>query len=90
MFHTSFLILSRLLLLTLKNKNNINCDYYELNELEKKVIEILSKKLDVAEILDLIEILNKNKQNTIDLNLDIFSSIFLFLNNLKKSLKKNE
>ena len=47
MFHTSFLILSRLLLLTLKNKNNINCDFYELNELEKKVIEILSKKLDM-------------------------------------------
>ena len=61
-----------------------------LNQIEEKTIALLSKKLKCNEVFNLIDNLNKNKQSTINLNLDYFTSIILFLNELKDNIDKNE
>ena len=79
----------RLLSLTLKNINDIK-DLNILNQIRRKDSRLLSKKLKCNEVFNLIDNLNKNKQSTIDLNLDYFTSIILFLNELKDYIDKNE
>ena len=88
-FNISFLILFRLLSLTLKSINGIK-NLNILNQIEERTIELLSKKLTCDEVFNLIDNLNKNKLSTIDLNLDYFTSIILFLNELKDFIDKNE
>lgn len=88
-FNISFLILSRLLILALKELNNIN-NIIKLNDLEEEVIAVLSKSLESLEVFNLIDALNNNKKNTINLNLDMFTSLNIFLSELKGKLNKNE
>ena len=76
-------------MLALKELNNIN-NIIKLNDLEEEVIAVLSKSLESLEVFNLIDALNNNKQNTINLNLDIFTSLNIFLNELKGKLNKNE
>ena len=88
-YNISFSILLRLLSLTLKSINDIK-DLNILNQIEERTVALLSKKLACDEVFNLIDNLNKNKQSTIDLNLDYFTSINLFLNELKDNIDKNE
>ncbi len=88
-FNISFLILFRLLMLTLKELNNID-NINKVNDLEEKVIKLLSKSLESVEVFNLIDTLNNNKKNTINLNLDMYTSLSIFLNELKNKLNKNE
>ena len=83
------MILFRLLVLVLKELNNID-NIIKLNDLEEKVIAVLSKSLESLEVFNLIDTLNNNKENTINLNLDMFTSLNIFLNELKEKLNKNE
>ena len=76
-------------MLVLKELNNID-NIIKLNDLEEKVIAVLSKSLESLEVFNLIDTLNNNKQNTINLNLDMFTSLNIFLNELKVKLNKNE
>ena len=61
-----------------------------LNQFEENTIELLSKKFTCDHVFNLIDNLNKNKLNTINLNLDYFTCIILFLNELKSFIDKNE
>ena len=82
-----FLLLFRLLMLALRRLNNI--DITILTDLEEEVIVLLTKSLDCEKILNLIDNLNNNRHNTINLNLDMYTSIILFLNELKENIDKN-
>ena len=74
-------------MLALRRLNNI--DITILTDLEEEVIVLLTKSLDCEKILNLIDNLNNNKHNTINLNLDMYTSIILFLNELKENIDKN-
>ena len=88
-FDISFLILYRLLTLTLKYINGIK-EVDKINQLEEKVIIMLSETLNQKKVLNLIDSLNLKKQNTTILNLDLFTAIHLFFNELKENINKNE
>ena len=68
--------------LALKKVNNTG-NTIKINDLEEKVTDYLSKSLDCNDILYLIDLLNNYKQSTVNLNLDINSSVILFLNELR-------
>ena len=88
-FNISYLILYRLLTLTLKYINGIK-EVDKINQLEEKVIIMLSEGLNQKKVLDLIDSLNLKKQNTTMLNLDSFTSILLFFNEINENINKNE
>ena len=86
-FTISFLILFRLLRNTLRNINNLNVVY--LNNLEEKVINKLSENLNHDQITYLLNILYERKKNMINLNLDIYTSIYLTLSDIEKIMRNN-
>ena len=82
------IILFRFLESSLKKKNHINIRY--LNELEEKVIVKITKNLNNNDILNLIELLYKEKKNMIDFNLDVYTSIYATLTDIERVIRKNE
>ena len=60
-----------------------------LNNKEKEVINKLSNNINHDQITYLLNILYERKKNMINLNLDIYTSIYLTLSDLEKIIINN-
>ena len=86
-FTISFLILFRILKNTLRNINKVKV--LHLNNIEEEVINKLSNNLSHDQITYLLNILYERKKNMINLNLDIYTSIYLTLSDIEKIIRNN-
>ena len=87
-FTITFSMIFRFLRNTLKKLHNVKVLY--IDNLEEEVVKKLSESLDHTQINYLINILYERKKNMINLNLDIYSSLYLTLSDIEKAIKVNE
>ena len=87
-FTITFLMIFRFLRNALKKLHNVKVFY--IDNLEEEVVKKLSESLNHAQINYLINILYERKKNMINFNLDIYSSLYLTLNDIEKAIKVNE